>query len=97
MRAIVALLLTPGVLLAAPKSFDFSPGGNAAEPVAFDPATGFGFEPGSPARFSVRVPEGSYRVTLRFRKGFAPGVLAEQRRWFGVAPRTMIVNVRTPE
>src|SRR4051812_23668696 len=97
MRASVALLLTPGVLLAAPLLFDLSAGGNAAQNVVFDPATGFGFEPGTPGRFSVRVPEGNYRVTLHYPEKIAPRVYAEQRRWLGVAPGDVVVNVRTAE
>jgi lysophospholipase L1-like esterase len=97
LRVIVALLLTPGVLAAAPLTFDFTPHGNAAGHPAYDAAAGFGFEPASPGRFSVRVPEGDYRVTLRFATGVDPLVYAEQRRLIGRARDRFIVNVRGPE
>lgn len=91
---------------AAPLEFVFTPGGNAQGHPAYDPQSGFGFEPGSAARFSVRVPEGNYRVTLRL-GGANAGVttlLAEQRRLMledlrtarrKTAERSFIVNVRT--
>jgi len=94
MRAIVALFLTPGVLAAGPQTFDLAPGGLAAGHPAYDTRTGFGFE--SPARFSVRVPEGNYRVTLLFERAEDVTVYAEQRRLYGHAPHSFIVNVRTP-
>jgi lysophospholipase L1-like esterase len=96
MRAIVALLLTPGVLGAAPHTFDFSPRGNAAGRPPYDAAAGFGFEPGPAWRFSVRVPEGNYRIALDFDRREAVTVFAEQRRCYGTQPRALIVNVRTP-
>src|SRR6185503_10546899 len=97
MRAVITLFLTPGVLTAAPQAFDFSPGGNVGSHALIDAATGFGFEPGVPGRFSVRLVEGNYRVTLRYAKGREPLVYAEQRRLLGRAPRSVIVNVRTPD
>jgi lysophospholipase L1-like esterase len=96
MRAIVALLLTPGVLAAAPLTFDLGPGGNAAGHPAYDAASGFGFEAGQPLRFSVRVPEGNYRVVLLFDHPGGIDVYAEQRRWYGSEPHSLIVNIRTP-
>jgi lysophospholipase L1-like esterase len=106
--------LTPVVLgllaLAAgadPQIFDFRPGGNAATRPAYDVVTGFGFDAGAPARFSVRVGEGNWRVSVRVARTTAPRslrLLAEQRRHMGVLvtdPRKtsetrFIVNVRTP-
>jgi lysophospholipase L1-like esterase len=91
---------------AAPLEFDFTPGGNAHGHPDFDPERGFGFDPGGAARFSVRVPEGNYRVTVRL-GGTSAGdttLLAEQRRLMleGVrtarrasAERSFVVNVRT--
>jgi lysophospholipase L1-like esterase len=96
MRAIVALFLTPGVIAASPMTFDLAPGGNAAGHPAWDSSAGFGFEPGPAARFSVRVPEGNYRVSLAFDRGNRTTVYSEQRRFHGTAPRSLVVNVRTP-
>jgi lysophospholipase L1-like esterase len=85
--------------------FDFS--GNAAGHPAYDVDRGFGFEPDAPARFSVRVPEGNYRVTLDFNRSRTPvnaSVLAEQRRLMiedlevrKPIERSFIVNVRTAD
>jgi len=105
-------LLFSGLLLslsthaaAPPLDFDFSKGGNAAGHPAYDPERGFGFE--APTRFSVRVPEGNYQVTLRFdgsRKRTHARVLAEQRRLMledvtvnKPVERSIVVNVRTSE
>jgi len=87
--------------------FDFGAGGNAAGHPLFDPGRGMGFEPGAPALFSVSVPEGNYRVILRFdssRKLKHARVLAEQRRLMledvGVSKateRSFVVNVRTAD
>lgn len=96
MRAMAALFLTPGVLAASPQTFDLAPGGNAAGHPRYESHAGFGFEPGEPARFSVRAPEGNYRVTLRFDRPQDLEVYAEQRRLYGHAPSSFIVNVRTP-
>jgi lysophospholipase L1-like esterase len=103
---ISGLLLSSSTLVASPALvFDF--GGNAAGHPLYDAGRGFGFEPNSPARFSVRVPEGNYRVTLDFDRSRKPAivsVLAEQRRLMleGVevrkpASRSFIVNVRTAD
>ena len=96
MRVTVALLLTPGVLTAAPLTFDFAPHGNAAGRPPYDATPGFGFEPGAPGQFSVRVPEGNYAVSVHFATGADPLVYAEQRRLVGRARERFIVNVRTP-
>jgi lysophospholipase L1-like esterase len=106
----VTLLLLPVAVVAGDfQRFEFTPRGNAAERPAYDPERGYGFESGVPARFSVRAAEGSYIVTMGFRKirGAAPlTVLAEQRRLMLENLRvghlkeqvaTFAVNVRTPE
>jgi lysophospholipase L1-like esterase len=90
-----------------PSEFNFMPGGNAAGHPAYDVARGFGFEPGAPVKFSLRVPEGNYRVTLKLtpsRSRSEARVLAEQRRLMladfpgDYAPeREFVVNVRTAE
>ena len=96
MRAVVALFLTPGVLAASPTTFDLTRGGNAAGHPTYESTSGFGFEPGPPTSFSVRVPEGNYRVTLGFDRGSDVVIYAEQRRLYGSGSRSFIVNVRTP-
>jgi lysophospholipase L1-like esterase len=102
-------LLLPLSILAAspPLDFDFTSGGNAAGHPVYDPERGFGFEAEPFPRFSVRVPEGNYRVTVSFsgsRKRTHAYVLAEQRRLMleDVAvgkklERDFIVNVRTAD
>ena len=101
------LLCANAFAVETPQSFDFAPGGNAAGHPAFDTDRGFGFEPGSAWKFSVRVPEGAYRVTLIFNSSRKPthaSVLAEQRRLMlrnlvvtKTAERVLVVNVRTAE
>jgi lysophospholipase L1-like esterase len=88
--------------------FDFTKGGNVAGHPLYDASRGFGFEPGPAAQFSVRVPEGNYFVTLKFKRGRphqALTVLAEQRRVMvedtKIGQRDdqvvrFVVNVRTP-
>jgi lysophospholipase L1-like esterase len=106
--AVAACVCTCPMALATPSlDFDFKPGGNAAGHPAFDSERGFGFEPGEAHRFSVRVPEGSYAVTLRFadsRKRQRVSALAEQRRLMlenipvgKATERTIVVNVRVPD
>jgi lysophospholipase L1-like esterase len=95
MRAVVALLSTPGILTANPLTFDLGPAGNAAGQPAYTESTGFGFEPGSPQRFSLRVPEGNFRVTLRLDRESRVPLYAEARRRMG-SSGSFIVNVRTP-
>jgi len=96
MRAIVALFLTPCVVAASPMTFDFTPGGNAADKRVYESSAGFGFEPGSTRRFSVRVPEGNYRVTVTFDRASEATVFAEQRRPYSAGSKAFVVNVRTP-
>lgn len=99
------LLCTSAFADPAPLTFDFTPGGNAADHPVFESSRGFGFEPGAPWKFSVQVPEGNYRVTVRFdrsRKRVHARVLAEQRRLMienlvvgkAALEQTFIVNVR---
>jgi len=86
-------------------AFDFTARGNAAGHPLYDAERGFGFEADAPARFSVRLPEGNYRVTVRFgdsRKRAHARVLAEQRRLMlediavtKAIERSFVVNVRT--
>ncbi|QAY76291.1 rhamnogalacturonan acetylesterase [Sphingosinicella sp. BN140058] len=81
--------------------------GCAAAPrtLRFEEARGFGWE--DPARFSVKVPEGNYRVTLALggAKAAATTVKAEARRLMledvrteagAHTTRSFVVNVRTP-
>jgi lysophospholipase L1-like esterase len=88
-------------------AFDFMPGGNAAGHPGYDAARGYGFEPATPAAFSIRVAEGNYRVTLRFgasRKNARARVFAERHRLLlddfdasTASEQSFIVNVRTAE
>ena len=88
----------------------------------YSAGTGFGFEPGakmtfenrgvpsltstSPFYFSVKLPEGNYRVTALLDEGSVTTIKAELRRLMlehaqtakgKTATRTFIVNVRTPK
>lgn len=115
--ALVALLFAapPSALLAAPAAadgklhFDLTPG-SADRQRAYQPG-GSGVEPGAqgPAfRFSVTVPEGLYRVTVRLGDRRAPGVTtlkAETRRLMlrsvptrrgEFVTQSFLVDVRTP-
>ncbi|WP_304273451.1 rhamnogalacturonan acetylesterase [Caulobacter segnis] len=85
-------------------TFDFE----TTPPKPYDPAAGQGWEPGAGRLFSVRAPEGDYRVTLELgsAKASETTVKAEARRLMletvSVAPgktetRTIIVNVRRPD
>ncbi|HUQ12448.1 MAG TPA: rhamnogalacturonan acetylesterase [Steroidobacteraceae bacterium] len=104
------LLLAVGAKADEPMHFDFGKGGNAAGHPAYDPARGFGFEAtatGQPERFSIRTPEGNYRVTVeasRSRGTALAMIHAEQRRLMRTDTtrgrgRTVsfVVNVRTPD
>jgi len=112
MRGLTALFGWPLLCASAfadqtPLTFDFAPGGNAAAHPSYDPGLGFGFEPGVPWKFSVHVPEGNFRVVLKFsasRKRAHARVLAEQRRLMiedltvdKAVERSFIVNVRTAD
>jgi len=92
--------------------FDFGEQGNVAPTDLYDADRGYGFEPTSPhspaPRFSVRLPEGNFRVTLRLGDRHAPSettVKAEARRLMlervstargKLTTRSFVVNVRTP-
>ena len=92
--------------------FDFTQHGNVAPTDLYDAARGYGFEPTSPhspgTHFSVRLPEGNFRVTLRLGDPREPSqttVKAEARRLMlervstargKLATRSFVVNVRTP-
>lgn len=94
-----------------PMHFDFAASGNASE-LSYDVTRGYGFEPATPGelgqRFSIKLPEGNYRVTLRFgdrKRASQTTVAAESRRLMlqdvstargKFAERSFIVNVRTP-
>jgi lysophospholipase L1-like esterase len=109
-QAVVAGLLAGPIAFATPAQsmFEFTPGGNAATRPLYDAERGFGFEPETRSRFSVRLPEGNYRVNLRFGGAKTRGtttILAEQRRLMledivtargKPIERSFIVNVRTP-
>jgi lysophospholipase L1-like esterase len=111
----LSLLLVSVTLRAAsspaapvPPAFYFSPNGKAAALPIYSPESGFGFEPDAAQRFSVRLPEGNYRVTLRLgAKGVrtTTTIRAEQRRLMleevatargKFVERSFITNVRTP-
>jgi lysophospholipase L1-like esterase len=92
--------------------FDFAEHGNVAPTDLYDADRGYGYEPtsrNSPAtRFSVRLPEGNFRVTIRLGDPHAPSettVKAEARRLMlervstargKLVTRSFVVNVRTP-
>jgi lysophospholipase L1-like esterase len=100
-------LCTGAVAAQPPLQFDFTPGGNVAARPSYDSSLGFGFEAGAPWKFSVRVPEGNFRVTLKFSASHErthARVLAEQRRLMiedltvdKAVERSFIVNVRTSD
>jgi lysophospholipase L1-like esterase len=102
------LLLSSSTLGATPAlDFKFTKGGNAAGHTSYDGERGFGFEGDAPTKFSVRLREGNYRVTLELggkRSRTHARVLAEQRRLMlemdvvdQVERPSFIVNVRTAE
>jgi lysophospholipase L1-like esterase len=106
--AALLLLLPMAAFAGGIQRFEFTSGGNAAGYPAYDNSRGFGFEPrasGEPTRFSVKVDEGNYRVTVKFTRTKGPGMTidAEQRRrlWsvHGQWPEemSMMVNVRNPD
>jgi lysophospholipase L1-like esterase len=77
------LLWSPAFAEQTAWEFDFSRAGNAGGHPLYDTSRGFGFEPDAPSKFSVRLPEGNYRVTMQFNsspKRAHARVLAEQRR-----------------
>ena len=112
------LMLAMLAAMSGPQTFDLTPGalprpGSVA--VAQDTpyrAGGYGYEPGGNSReqlFSVSVPEGNYRVTVRLGDAHRPSrttIKAESRRLMLRAITTapgefvtasFVVNVRTPQ
>jgi lysophospholipase L1-like esterase len=103
--------MTPVASSAGPHTFDFGPRGNVGQGT-YDEARGYGFEPESELapgrRFSVRVAEGNFRVTLSLgsdRHASRTSVAAENRRLLledvvvargKSLERSFVVNVRTP-
>ena len=84
----LALATLPGAAAQARK-FSFSAGASEGGRVAvaagdiYSAARGFGFEPGQPTYFSVAVPEGNYKVTVKLGDAHAAydnTVYAELRR-----------------
>jgi lysophospholipase L1-like esterase len=108
--AFSALLASAATFAGAtvPMTFDFTAHGNAANHTAYEAERGFGYESGAGAEFSVRLPEGNYRVTIKLaarRPATPTTVRAEQRRLMlediaagrgRFIERTFVVNVRTP-
>ena len=107
-KLLAGLVLAPSVALAredAPVwAFDFT----ASSIGPYDPALGHGFEPGPGKLFSVKVPEGDYRVTLDLGgdRASETTVKAESRRLMletvrvgarKTVTRDIVVNVRRPE
>lgn len=108
-KLLAGLVLAPSVALArevAPMlTFDFT----TSPPIGpYDLTVGHGFEPGSDRLFSIRVPEGDYRITLELGgdKASETTVKAEARRLMleGVRvrarkaeTRAIVVNVRRPD
>jgi len=108
-KLLAGLVLAPSVALArevAPVwTFDFTTSPSIG---LLDPAIGHGFESGSDRLFSVRVPEGDYRVTLELGgdKASETTVKAETRRLMlesvrvgarKTETRAIVVNVRRPD
>src|SRR5687767_3266526 len=66
---VVCLLCSWNAMAEVPLKFQFGPKGNVRDQDTYDAARGYGFEPAESdapwTRFSVRVPEGNYRVTVR--------------------------------
>ncbi len=117
---LITILVAATAVSAQKLTFDF--GGNVRETTVYNNDRGFGFEPGSkvncssegkfcssaePFYFSAKVPEGNYRVTVRYGGGDAGEltVKAELRRLMlenaplkkgEVKTATFNVSVRTP-
>lgn len=102
-------------LNAAPLRFDLSREPDSTRGIhvtAADQYTeerGYGFEPGSPTLFSVRLPEGNHRVRILFGSPEQEGnttIKAESRRLLALGVHTrkgetlekeFVVNIRTPK
>jgi lysophospholipase L1-like esterase len=112
--ALLAALLSMSIgAHAAPArlELDFGANGNAARSDTYDERRGYGFEPpmndANTTRFSAKLPEGNYRVTVRFVDPDGPTVVtirAEMRRLMArdvatthrSTARSFIVNTRSP-
>jgi lysophospholipase L1-like esterase len=93
-----------------PQKFQFGAKGNVRVEDTYDATRGYGFEPaaGDTSRFSVRLPEGNYRVTVRLGardRASRTSIAAETRRLMlenvatkrgEIVERSFIVNVRNP-
>ncbi|ADG11179.1 rhamnogalacturonan acetylesterase [Caulobacter segnis] len=105
---LTGLALAPSIALAREAAsvwtFDFQ----TSSPKPYDPAAGHGWEPGPGRLFSVKVPEGDYRVALDMGGDQASEttIKAEARRLMlesvrvgagETETRTIIVNVRRPD
>ncbi|HEY5807907.1 MAG TPA: rhamnogalacturonan acetylesterase [Povalibacter sp.] len=107
-----AMLLPAGASAAQfPLHFDFGRNGNITTDTLYEDARGYGFEPAKQdagQRFSIKLPEGSYRVTAELgdpKVAALTTIKAETRRLMLERVRTargkfitrsFIVNVRTP-
>lgn len=107
---ILCLLCSGSAMAEPPRKFQFGPKGNVRTEDSYDAQRGYGFEPAEGdapwTRFSVQVPEGNYRVTVRLgasNRASKTSVAAETRRLMleNVATRrgqfverSFIVNVR---
>jgi lysophospholipase L1-like esterase len=110
MAASAAAAPPPSIAPGPTSQFSFGAGGNVGD-AEYTDERGFGWEPSAPSgarRFSVKLPEGNYRITTRFgdaRAASQTTLRAEARRLMleDVATeagkftvRSFIVNVRTP-
>lgn len=112
MRLLIAMLTLSLASSAAAQTFRFGLDRDAEGHVRvgpgtrYDPARGYGWE--DAGRFSVRLPEGNYRVTLVLggKQASETTVKAEARRLMleavrvpagGTVTRSFVVNVRTPQ
>lgn len=107
---VLCLLCSWSAMAEPPMKFQFGPKGNVRAQDTYDTARGYGFEPAESdaqsTRFSVRVPEGNYRVTVQLGakdRASKTSVEAETRRLMlenvstkrgELVERSFIVNVR---
>lgn len=107
---IVACLCSWNAMAEPPLKFQFGPKGNVRDQDIYDATRGYGFEPAAGdapwTHFSVRVPEGNYRVTVQLgarNRAAQTSVAAETRRLMlenvatrrgEIVERSFIVNVR---
>jgi lysophospholipase L1-like esterase len=112
MALLVASALQAADTALPPMRYDFTAGGNVNAMGFYNEAPGYGFEPEPPdspsTHFSIRLPEGNYRVTIRLGDrdmSTHTTVKAEARRLMiedvatakgKFVTRSFIVNVRTP-